>query len=134
MVDPLDLNWDGSVNFSALGDLLGGPIINILIAVSGALIIALFLMSFMSTLPVTRWMLLNEVQSNGPAIGVSEDNSQSGSLVGSTGSAATDLKPSGAAIIDDKRVDVVSNGAFIDSGSDVIVTKHEGSRIVVEPI
>ncbi len=134
MVDPLDLNWDGSVNFSALGDLLGGPIINILIAVSGALIIALFLMRFMSTLPVTRWMLLNEVQSNGPAIGVSEDNSQSGSLVGSTGSAATDLKPSGAAIIDDKRVDVVSNGAFIDSGTGVIVTKHEGSRIVVEPI
>ena len=94
----------------------------------------LFLMRFMSTLPVTRWMLLNEVQSNGPAIGVSEDNSQSGSLVGSTGSAVTDLKPSGAAIINDKRVDVVSNGAFIDSGSDVIVTKHEGSRIVVEPI
>ena len=134
MVDPLDLNWDGSVNFSALGDLLGGPIINILIAVSGALIVALFLMRFMSTLPITRWMVLNEVQSHGPALNAPEDEPQISSLIGSTGTAATDLKPSGAAIIDDNRVDVVSNGAFIVSGSEIIVIKQEGARVVVEPV
>ena len=134
MVDPLDLNWDGSVNFSALGDLLGGPIINILIAVSGALIVALFLMRFMSTLPITRWMVLNEVQSHGPALNDPEDEPQISSLIGSTGTAATDLKPSGAAIIDDNRVDVVSNGAFIVSGSEIIVIKQEGARVVVEPV
>ena len=88
----------------------------------------------MSTLPITRWMVLNEVQSHGPALNDPEDEPQISSLIGSTGTAATDLKPSGAAIIDDNRVDVVSNGAFIVSGSEIIVIKQEGARVVVEPV
>jgi len=134
MVDPLNLNWDGSVNFEALGTLLGDPLMNIIIAFGGAFIVALFLMRFMSTMPMTRWLVLNEVQSHGPALKKSEEQDQSSSLAGSTGTAATDLKPSGSAVINENRVDVVSSGAFIDAGSEIIVTKHEGSRVVVELI
>jgi membrane-bound serine protease (ClpP class) len=47
MVDPLNLNWDGSVNFSELGVLLGDPVMNVLIALFGALGVALFLMRYM---------------------------------------------------------------------------------------
>ncbi|MBT7982077.1 MAG: hypothetical protein HN584_05870, partial [Akkermansiaceae bacterium] len=68
MVDPLNLNWDGSVNFSALGVLLGGPVMNVLIAFAGALVVALFLMRYMSSVPMIRWMVLEEAQKDGPAL------------------------------------------------------------------
>ncbi len=133
MVDPLKLNWDGSVNFSELGNLLGEPVTNILIALVGAFAIALFLMRYMSTMPLIRWMVLEETQSHGAALKVSANEGHT-SLIGIKGTAATDLKPSGSALIDDGRVDVISNGSFIRAGSEIIVTKHEGSRVVVELI
>ena len=133
MVDPLNLNWDGSVNFSELGVLLGDPVMNVLIALLGALGVALFLMRYMSSMPMIRWMVLQEAQTHGPALKESSDGASS-SLIGLDGVAATDLKPSGSATINDKRVDVISSGAFISAGSEIIVTKQEGSRVVVELI
>ena len=132
MVDPLNLNWDGSVNFSELGVLLGDPITNVLIAFIGAFVIALFLMRYLSSMPMTRWMVLDEVQSHGPALNSSDNEDGGGTLIGVMGTAATDLRPSGSVVIYDKRVDVISSGAFISAGSAIIVTKHEGSKVVVE--
>ena len=132
MVDPLNLNWDGSVNFSALGVLLGGPVMNVLIAFAGALVVALFLMRYMSSVPMIRWMVLEEAQKDGPALNKPNGGTETSSLVGFDGVAATDLKPSGSATINDRRVDVISSGVFISAGTSIVVTKHEGSRVVVE--
>ncbi|MDG1854841.1 MAG: NfeD family protein [Verrucomicrobiales bacterium] len=132
MVDPLNLNWDGSVNFSALGVLLGGPVMNVLIAFAGALVVALFLMRYMSSVPMIRWMVLDEAQKDGPALNKPNGGTETSSLVGFDGVAATDLKPSGSATINDRRVDVISSGVFISAGTSIVVTKHEGSRVVVE--
>ena len=132
MVDPLNLNWDGSVNFSQLGVLLGGPVMNVLIAFAGALVVALFLMRYMSSVPMIRWMVLEEAQRDGPALNKSNGGTETSSLVGFDGVAATDLKPSGSATINDRRVDVISSGVFISAGTSIVVTKHEGSRVVVE--
>jgi len=132
MVDPLNLNWDGSVNFSQLGVLLGGPVMNVLIAFAGALVVALFLMRYMSSVPMIRWMVLEEAQRDGPALNKPNSGTETSSLVGLDGVAATDLKPSGSATINDKRVDVISSGVFISAGTSIVVTKHEGSRVVVE--
>lgn len=52
-------------------------------------------------------------------------------LLGKIGTALTPLRPAGIAYIDDERVDVVTEGSFIDQDSDVVVVKVEGSRIVV---
>lgn len=52
-------------------------------------------------------------------------------LLGKIGTALTPLRPAGIANIDDERVDVVTEGSFIDKDSEVIVVKVEGSRIVV---
>ena len=41
------------------------------------------------------------------------------------------LRPAGIAVIDGERVDVVSDGEFIDAGFPVIVTRVDGNRIVV---
>lgn len=52
-------------------------------------------------------------------------------LVGKRGIALTDLRPSGAALIDDKRTDVLSEGGFIKRGTAVVVIRVEGSSVVV---
>jgi membrane-bound serine protease (ClpP class) len=51
--------------------------------------------------------------------------------VGMAGTALTDLRPSGAAMINGKRIDVVTEGDYINHGSEIIVTAIEGSKIVV---
>ncbi|TYP78012.1 NfeD family protein [Paenibacillus methanolicus] len=53
-------------------------------------------------------------------------------LVGRTGEAYTTLRPSGTAVIDGNRYDVVTSGDFIAAGAVVVVVKVEGTRIVVQ--
>jgi membrane-bound serine protease (ClpP class) len=55
-------------------------------------------------------------------------------LVGGEGVAATDLHPSGTAIIGGERLDVVSEAGFIDKGERIRVVRSEGYRHVVEPM
>jgi membrane-bound serine protease (ClpP class) len=50
---------------------------------------------------------------------------------GKLGTAASDLRPAGIAVIGGKRVDVVSNGGYIDAGQPIKVDHVDGNRIVV---
>lgn len=61
-------------------------------------------------------------------------HSTSEELVGKTGKALTDLRPSGTAEIDGKRVDVVTDSEFIEKGSSIEVVEVEGIRVVVKEI
>jgi membrane-bound serine protease (ClpP class) len=54
-------------------------------------------------------------------------------LLGRTGIAASYLRPAGIALIDDRRVDVLSEGDYIPQGTQIRVTRVEGARIFVEP-
>src|SRR6185436_20443259 len=56
------------------------------------------------------------------------------SLLNQTGQTLTKLRPSGTAVINGKRVDVVSEGAFIDAGQSVKVVAVEGLRVVVRAV
>ena len=55
-------------------------------------------------------------------------------LVGMTGKAITDLRPSGTALFGDERVDVVSESEWITEGTPVKVVSAEGYRHVVRPL
>lgn len=55
-------------------------------------------------------------------------------LVGRTGKALTVLRPSGAALIEGQRVDVVSEGEMIQKGSPIKVIATEGLRVVVRAL
>ena len=55
-------------------------------------------------------------------------------LVGKTGVALTALRPSGTATIGDERVDVVSQGDFVNPGSPVRVVRVNGSRVEVQGV
>lgn len=52
-------------------------------------------------------------------------------LIGREALTATPLRPSGAVVLDGERIDVVSEGSYIERGKNVIIVKVEGSRIVV---
>ena len=52
-------------------------------------------------------------------------------LLNQTGTALTNLRPSGMALINGKRVDVVTEGGMIDRGTAIKVVAVEGMRIVV---
>ncbi|GIO34163.1 hypothetical protein J2TS6_53040 [Paenibacillus albilobatus] len=55
------------------------------------------------------------------------------SLLGKEGVSVTPLRPAGTALIDDERVDVVTEGEFIPRDSAVVVVHVEGARVVVKP-
>ena len=48
------------------------------------------------------------------------------------GESVTDLRPAGMAQINSQRVDVVTDGEYIDAGTPVVVTGVEGNRIIVD--
>ncbi len=55
-------------------------------------------------------------------------------IIGMAGKTLTDLRPSGTAIINHKRYDVVTAGEFIMHGVAIKVVKVDGAKIVVEEI
>ena len=53
--------------------------------------------------------------------------------VGMIGKTASSLRPTGKAMFGDKYVDVVSDGAYIDHGTEIEVIRLAGNRIIVRP-
>lgn len=51
--------------------------------------------------------------------------------VGKRGTVASPLRPAGIADLEDERVDVVSQGEYIEAGAPIVVVRVEGNRIVV---
>ena len=65
------------------------------------------------------------------------DEGYSGSIgmeayVGKTGVAITMLRPAGTAMVEGKRIDVVTVGDFIEKDTEIVIARIDGNRIVVE--
>ena len=52
-------------------------------------------------------------------------------LIGSQGVAKTDLRPAGIATIGEERIDVVSEGGFLDAETEIEVVAVDGPRVIV---
>lgn len=52
-------------------------------------------------------------------------------LVGAVGTAKSDLRPAGIALVGDQRIDVVSEGGFLERGTNIKVVAVDGPRVVV---
>ena len=66
------------------------------------------------------------------SLSASKASSDYSDLAGKEGVTASELRPSGFAVIDGKRIDVVTQGEMISKGEKVKVIKIEGSRVVVQ--
>jgi membrane-bound serine protease (ClpP class) len=61
-------------------------------------------------------------------------NNKYTSYIGRTGTALTPLRSAGTIIIDDVKLDAVSEGEFISKGAEVEVIKAEGASIIVREV
>lgn len=55
-------------------------------------------------------------------------------LLGKRGIVVTELRPAGSALIADKLVDVISEGAFLTKGEKIIVVAVNGNRVLVRKV
>lgn len=105
-----------------------------LLKLSSAIILAALAGAFIARhLPRSRaghWMVLDSATTAQTGYtGATTDTT----LLGRSGIAATQLRPSGAVQFGDRRVDVVTAGGFVEVGTPVRVVEVRGNRIVVEP-
>jgi len=118
---PFDVYWSLGLLRSALARVMGVVIVTAALGV----VIA----RYAPRTPLGRRVMLAAAT---PA-GASFPAETAATQVGQTGVAATDLRPAGKALLSGQRLDVVSEGGYIDKDAAVRVVAVEGSRIVVRP-
>jgi membrane-bound serine protease (ClpP class) len=98
------------------------------VAISGAVALAaaLALLRFLPHLPGGRKLVLATAL---PAGG--SGAAPVGARVGAHGTGVTSLRPAGIVELDGRRVDVVTEGDYIEAGREVEVVEDAGSRVVV---
>lgn len=129
LVAGLGLTLVGSgATAAAVISALGRVAISVLVALAGGLVA----MRFLPKLPFGRRLILStDMEAEEGFVSSPETDRQ---WLGKTGRAVSPLRPAGIAEIDGNRVDVVSDGVFIDAGAPVRVTRVDGNRIVVRRI
>jgi membrane-bound serine protease (ClpP class) len=90
---------------------------------------SLLLLRYLPRLPGGRRLILDVGLSSGAGYASAPEDDRG--WLGKSGTTVTPLRPAGIADIDGQRVDVVSDGEFIDSGAPIRVTRVDGNRIVV---
>lgn len=104
---------------------VGQVVFSLLFAVA----VSLLLLKFLPRLPFGRRLILDTGLA--PGAGYASAPEEDRHLLGKSGTTLTPLRPAGIADIEAQRVDVVSDGEFIDSGVAVTVSRVDGNRIVV---
>jgi membrane-bound serine protease (ClpP class) len=122
-------------SLSSLGALTG--------AIVTVIAVAAVLNKFLPSIPFVNRLILTPpgfamAGTEGPRLNPSLLSSQSSGPVlvevGTRGTAASALRPSGKAMLNEKYVDVVSDGAYIDHGTAIEVVRVAGNRIIVRQV
>lgn len=93
------------------------------IAAGSITLLVLWMKNFHRMPFISKYMLDAEVGSS--------PSPEEAGLLGLTGVARSDLRPSGTAVIDGRRLEVVAESGLIPHGSPVTVVKVDGFRVVV---
>ena len=94
-----------------------------------AVLAALALLRFLPRTPFGRKLVLDTgMAADQGYVSAPEDEVK---LLGLSGVAVSPLHPSGLALIEGRRIDVISEGEYIDSGEPIVVFRVDGNRVVV---
>jgi membrane-bound ClpP family serine protease len=83
-------------------------------------------LKFIARSPVTLRETLSREQ------GVSSQSKDMDQFLGLEGTALTDLRPAGMALLSEQRTDVVTRGEYLEKGTPIIVVKVTGNQIIVK--
>jgi membrane-bound serine protease (ClpP class) len=131
MIDRVDFDLvrKGTEAAPGVSELLLRPALNLSIGLVSAAVLIMLAVTYLPQTRMMHWMVLDATVGGGKdQITVAPEVS----LVGKTGVAFTELRPSGKAEVDGEIIDVTSVAEFIERGQPVAVVVHEGGRIVVE--
>lgn len=101
----------------------------VLVLSIGTFIVMLF--SIGRNLPENKRLRFLVLSETAGSVNDPEEAARSLDLVGRTGTALSPLRPAGTAMIDGRRVDVTTEGEFIEAQETVQVLRASGSRVVV---
>jgi len=117
------------VGAGATIEIIIGAITRVVVSLAIALAASIALLRFLPKLPFGRDLILNT--GLGTAIGYASAPESDRQWLGKSGTAVSPLRPAGIADIDGTRVDIVSQGEWIEAGAPIEVIRVDGNRIVV---
>jgi membrane-bound serine protease (ClpP class) len=94
------------------------------------LILFLLTLRFFTRLPLLNRLVLTTQEKVDEGYIVKRGESES--FIGKEGIALTPLRPAGKAFVNNRKIDVVSEGEFIERSEAIIVKKIEGNKIIVK--
>jgi membrane-bound serine protease (ClpP class) len=115
----------GGATWDFIVKAVGRVIFSLLLALIGSLI----LLRFLPRLPFGKRLILET--GLGAGEGYASPPETDRRWLGKQGIAISPLRPSGVVDVDGERVDVVSDGEFIEPGAGIVVSRVDGNRIVV---
>jgi membrane-bound serine protease (ClpP class) len=129
LVAGLGLSLVGS---GATWDVILGAAGQVVLSLLLAIAASLAMLRFLPRLPFGRRLVLETELGAGE--GFASTAATDLMWLGKRGMAASTLRPAGIATFEGERVDVVSDGEFIDAGDPITVVKVDGNRIVVRQL
>ncbi len=97
-----------------------------------AIAVGVALLRLFPRMPIGRRLILETGLS--AVAGYTSEPEKDHRWLGHHGTTESPLRPSGIARLDGERVDVVSDGAFLEPGTPIEVIRVDGNRIVVRPL
>lgn len=89
-------------------------------------ILVYFGLKFLAKSPVTLRKKLSKED------GVTSQSPDQDAYLGRQGVTISDLRPSGVAIVDDERLDVVTRGEYVEKQTEIVVISVSGNQIIVK--
>ena len=121
-----------SLSLIMLGDNLFIMLFNVIIAVILSIVEWVILVKLLNRkIPFFEKVVLKDSTNAEAGYRSHDDRSH---LVGKIARTSTDLRPAGIILINDERIDAVSDGSFILRNKDVKILEVEGTRVVVREI
>ena len=106
-------------------------LIQLSVSLVGALLLIFILAKFLPKTIIFNRLVLSEAEKTNKGFVSADKISKS---IGRKGVALTMLRPAGIAEIEGKRIDVVTEGSFIEKGKKIIVISSEGIKVVVAKV
>ncbi len=128
----LILSLVGRFDLLTFQDIVRMALSKVLAALFGGIILAVVLFKLFPRTAVGRQVILKDAEKQDE--GFVAQRTERAELMGLIGTAVTPLHPSGTMLLKNKRYDVVTEGDFIEKGSQVEVLQIEGARIVVRRV